>query len=158
MSITYPHRRNLSACGEFVRAGGRWWGPWTHLSWIQVLWALQWSLISWPWGFCTTRSLLAACRRRVGPSCSAIPPSGGAEAASDADVTPKPQTTSADSVENGLFGARWSAFWAQRCLAWRARSYANPLLRVLTRSIARKPAKWSVGGAAQARIIGLTCA
>ena len=25
-------------------------------------------------GFCTTRSLLAACRRRVGPSCSAIPP------------------------------------------------------------------------------------
>ena len=26
------------------------------------------------WGFCTTRSLLAACRRRVEPSCSAIPP------------------------------------------------------------------------------------
>ena len=25
-------------------------------------------------GFCTTRSLLAACRRRVGPPCSAIPP------------------------------------------------------------------------------------
>ena len=25
-------------------------------------------------GFCTTRSPLAACRRRVGPSCSAIPP------------------------------------------------------------------------------------
>ena len=29
------------------------------------------------WGFCTTRSPLAACRRRVGASCSAIPPSGG---------------------------------------------------------------------------------
>ena len=28
----------------------------------------------WRWGFCTTRSLLAACRRRVGPPCSAIPP------------------------------------------------------------------------------------
>ena len=26
------------------------------------------------WGFCTTRSLLMACRRRVGPSCRAIPP------------------------------------------------------------------------------------
>jgi len=26
------------------------------------------------WGFCTTRSLLAACRRRVGRSCSAISP------------------------------------------------------------------------------------
>ena len=29
---------------------------------------LQW------WGFCTTRSLPAACHRRVGPSCSANPP------------------------------------------------------------------------------------
>ena len=26
------------------------------------------------WGFCTTRSRCPACRRRVGPSCSAIPP------------------------------------------------------------------------------------
>ena len=31
------------------------------------------------WGVCTTRSLLAACRRRVGPPCSAIPPFGGRE-------------------------------------------------------------------------------
>ncbi len=30
------------------------------------------------WGFCATRSLLAACRRRVEPSCSAIPPIGAA--------------------------------------------------------------------------------
>lgn len=28
------------------------------------------------WGFCTTRSPLAACRRRVGGLCSAIPPIG----------------------------------------------------------------------------------
>ena len=34
---------------------------------------------------------------------------------------------------------------------------ANPLLRVLTRYVARKPAMWSTGGAAQARISGLTC-
>ena len=36
-------------------------------------------------------------------------------------------------------------------------SHANPLLRVGTRYIARKPASWSVGGAAQVRISGLTC-
>ena len=34
---------------------------------------------------------------------------------------------------------------------------ANPLLRVLTRYVARKPAMWSTGGAAQTRISGLTC-
>jgi len=27
MLLTYPDRRNLSACGELFRAGGRWWGP-----------------------------------------------------------------------------------------------------------------------------------
>ena len=32
------------------------------------------------WGFCTTRSPLAACHRRVGPSCSANPPIGCGEA------------------------------------------------------------------------------
>ena len=35
--------------------------------------------------------------------------------------------------------------------------HANPLLRMGTRYIAREPASWSVGGAAQARISGLTC-
>ena len=34
---------------------------------------LRSSSLRW-WGFCTTRSPLAACRRRVEPSCSAIPP------------------------------------------------------------------------------------
>ena len=38
------------------------------------LWALRRSPC-WLWGFCTTRSPLTACRRRVGPSCSAFPPS-----------------------------------------------------------------------------------
>ena len=37
-------------------------------------------------------------------------------------------------------------------------SHVNPLLRVLTRYIARKPAIWSVGGAAHTHIIGPTCA
>ena len=36
-------------------------------------------------------------------------------------------------------------------------SHVNPLLRAVTRSVARRPAMWSVGGTAQARISGLTC-
>ena len=36
-------------------------------------------------------------------------------------------------------------------------SHVNPLLRVLTRYVARRPAIVSVGGTAQARISGLTC-
>ena len=37
--------------------------------------AHYWRTSGWlRWGFCTTRSLLAACRRRVEPPCSAIPP------------------------------------------------------------------------------------
>ena len=31
----------------------------------------------WRWGFCTTRSPQPVCRRRVAPSCSAIPPVEG---------------------------------------------------------------------------------
>ena len=33
------------------------------------------------WEFCTTRSLLAACRRRVGSLMTPFPPFGGGEAA-----------------------------------------------------------------------------
>ena len=70
---------------------------------------------------------------------------------------PTLQTTSVKNADNGLLVAKWSAFWAHQCLAVVRCSHVNPLLRVLTRTIARKPAMWSVGGAAQARISGLTC-
>ena len=63
------------------------------------------------------RSLLVACRRRVGPSRSEIPPFGGGEVAVRGGVVLKVQTTSAKNAENGLLWARWSAFWAQRRLA-----------------------------------------
>ena len=67
------------------------------------------------WGF-SIRSLLVACRRRVGPSRSEIPPFGGGEVAVRGGVVLKVQTTSAKNAENGLLRARWSAFWAQRRL------------------------------------------
>ena len=63
------------------------------------------------------RSLLVACRRRVRPSRSEIPPFGGGEVAVRGGVVLKVQTTSAKNAENGLLWARWSAFWAQRRLA-----------------------------------------
>ena len=68
------------------------------------------------WGF-SIRSLLVACRRRVGPSRSEIPPFGGGEVAVRGGVVLKVQTTSAKNAENGLLWVRWSAFWAQRRLA-----------------------------------------
>ena len=68
------------------------------------------------WGF-SIRSLLVACRRRVGPSRSEIPPFGGGEVAVRGGVVLKVQTTSVKNAENGLLRARWSAFWAQWRLA-----------------------------------------
>ena len=99
-------------------------------------------------------------RRVVGvshPCMAQFPPLGGAAAAVRGGVAPTSQTTSVKNAEKGLLVAKWSAFWVQRCLAWRACSYANPLLRVLTRDIARKPASESVGGAAHVRISGPAC-
>ena len=88
-------------------------------------------------GFCSIRSILSACRRRVAPllvqfppyggaldvvrarpwaSHGAIPPFAGGEAAVRGGVAPKVQTTSAKYADNGLSWARWSALWAQRRL------------------------------------------
>ena len=91
------------------------------------------------WGFCTIRSTVSACRRRVAAlmvqfppfdgaldmgrarpcaSYAAIPPFGGGEAAVRGSVAPKVQTTSAKNADNGVSWARSSALWAQRCPAW----------------------------------------
>ena len=56
-----------SVLGEFFRAY-RHGSHVSHLTWRPT--CRKW------WGFCTTRSPLAACRPRVGASCRAIPPSG----------------------------------------------------------------------------------
>ena len=55
-------------------------------------------------GFCTTRSHLGACYRRVGPSCSAIPPFGGVEAVADADVVPKSRPARRKTPKMGRCG------------------------------------------------------
>ena len=72
----------------------------------------------WRWGFCTTRSLLAACRRRVGPPCSAIPPIGDGEAASRGGVVATVQTHWAKRDQNRRLWLNGSAFWRIRCLSW----------------------------------------
>ena len=56
-----------SVPGEFFRAY-RHGSHVSHVTWRPT--CRKW------WGFCTTRSPLAACRRRVGASCRAIPPIG----------------------------------------------------------------------------------
>ena len=79
-----PHAQNgrktlfSGALGELFRgnaAGGPRWANFVahadapaHVRSLRCPPCLQW------WGFCTTRSRRTACRRRVGPSCSAIPP------------------------------------------------------------------------------------
>ena len=80
-----------------------------------MLWALQWSSISWPWGFCTTRSLLAACRRRVGASCSAIPPPIGGQDRSD---RPKRRSCSAIPPLGGVGASAWSVVVAKVQTHW----------------------------------------
>ena len=105
-------------------------------------------------------ALEAGWRRVVGvsePWMASFPPIGGGVAAVRGGVVPTLQTTSVKNADNGLLVAKWSAFWAHQCLAVVRCSHVNPLLRVLTRTIARKPAMWSVDGAAQARMSGLTC-
>ena len=82
--------------------------------------AHYWRTSGWlRWGFCTTRSLLAACRRRVGPPCSAIPPPiGGGAAAVRGGAVAKVQTHWVKTVKLRRLWLNGSAFWAQRCLAW----------------------------------------
>ena len=53
------------------------------------------------------------------PRVVQFPPTGDGEAAVCSAGAPKPQTTSVKNTENGLLVARWSVFWAQRCLSWR---------------------------------------
>ena len=122
-------------------------------------------------GFCTTRSLTTACRRRVAPLMVQFPPFGGCEVAVRGSEAPKPQTTSAKNADNGVLWLRWSALWAQRCPAWcvartrtrySVRSPAIPHVNPLFRVWAGLPTLTLAGPRAyeraQARIRGPTCA
>ena len=69
------------------------------------------------WGFCSIRSWLAACRRRVVVLMTSFPPFGDRASVAFVGVVPTVQTTSVKSAENGRLWARWSAFWTQVSLA-----------------------------------------
>ena len=81
------------------------------------------------WGFCSIRSWLSACRRRVAPLMTPFPPFGGSVSVAGGGVAPKVQTASAKNAHNGRLWMRWSAFWAQQCLAGGACSQVKPLFR-----------------------------
>ncbi len=77
-------------------------------------------------GFCTIRSILSACHRRVVALLVQFPPFAGgevtvrsSEATVRGDEAPTSQTTAATNADNGVSWARQSALWTQRRLAAR---------------------------------------
>ena len=50
----------------------------------------------------------------------------------------KVQTTSAKNAENGLLRARWSAFWAQQCLAEGVGSFVYEVQSSITKESAQQ--------------------
>ena len=69
-------------------------------------------------GFCTIRSILSACRRRVAALMLQFPPFGGGENTVRGGAAPTVQTSSTKNADTGVSWARWSALWSQLCLAW----------------------------------------
>ena len=74
MAVTYPHRRNLSACGGRIRAGARYRGPRGSLELDPGVVGVAMIFHLLAVGFCAMRRALTACRRRVAPLHGAIPP------------------------------------------------------------------------------------
>ena len=69
-------------------------------------------------GFALHEALWLRVAGVLGPHVVQFPASGDGEAATRGGAAPKVQTTSVKNAENGLLWAKWSAFWAQQCLAW----------------------------------------
>ena len=69
------------------------------------------------WGFCTIRSTVSACRRRVAALMVRFPPFAGGEVAVRGGVAPTGKTASATNADNGGLWASCPASWWQRCLA-----------------------------------------
>ena len=121
-------------------------------------------------GFCTIRSILPACRRRVAPLMLQIPPFAGSEIAVRGDEVPTSQTTSTKNADNGPSWARRPALWTQRrpashgartrtryCECSPAISHVNPLFRVWAGLPTLALAGERANQRAQARISQLTC-
>ena len=95
------------------------------------------------WGFCTIRSILPACRRRVAPLLVQFPPFADGDVAVRDGEAPASQTASAKNADNG-----------ELRLGGLHRGHNGAWPRV---ELAREPAMWSVGGAAQAHNSVPTC-
>ena len=108
-------------------------------------------------GFCTIRSILPACRRRVVALLVQFPPFSGGEVAVRGGVRAH------IAGHRGDKRRQWGVVGEAVCIVdtttpGRAcRSHANPLLRVLACYFAHKPAIPCLGGAAHSRISGLAC-
>ena len=79
------------------------------------------------------------------PHVVQFPPSGGTPSAALVGVAPTVQTTLANTSDNELLSARWSALRGQQCLSWRTArtrtpeharepldTHVNPLIRTST--------------------------
>jgi len=112
-------------------------------------------------GFCTIRSLLSACRRRVAPLMVQFPRLVAVRSRFGAvrcphRRLPRRQTPTMGRAVPGVVGE--VVCDAGTTAPGRARrSHTNPLLRVLACYFARKPAIPRLGAAAHARISGLAC-
>ena len=145
-------------CPEAARCGSCWascvvlWrSPRASRRAMAAPWRCSWALRSgspcprrsprrWRWGFCTTRSPLPACRRRVAPLHGAIPPDWWRRGR---DLRGCGRHSAAPLGENSqmtmvLF--EWVCVLAGSVSVVVRCSYVNPLLRAVTRSIAREPA------------------
>ena len=112
----------------------------------------------WRWGFCSIRSWLAAYLRRVAALMMQFPPDWRRRGRGLRRCGRQSADPLGKKSPKTVVLTEWICVLGATVSVVAHCAHANPLLRVLTRYVARKPAMWSVGGAAQARISGLTCA
>ena len=107
-------------------------------------------------GLCGMRSWLTACRRRVGVSSSASPLRVAVRSRFAVVSCPKCRPPRRKTLKTGCYGRSGLRF--ERIGTCHSALLARePAIASVTRYVARKPAIWSVGGAAHARISGSTC-
>ena len=104
-------------------------------------------------GFCTIRSILSACRRRVAPLLLQFPPFAGSEiAVRGGEVAVRGGVRAHIAGHRGDKRRQWGVVGEAVCIVDTTtpdrarRSHTNPLSRALTSYLARKPAIPCLGG------------